>query len=140
MGELRCKECWEMYKSKISYSAFQKIWEGITWKSIMPEIYTEEMKQLHFLQKSNPGIKNGNSIYTDEEVLKIRMYYVDHTLEETFAKFGKSNSINGFRSMLTRSYDYLPKYSKVKKLWLLKKQVIDINEYKPVSTISESGE
>ena len=93
MGELRCKECWEMFKTKISYSAFQKIWEGTTWKSIMPEIYTEEMKHLHASQKSNPGTKNGNAIYTDEEVIEIRKYYIEHTLKETFHKFSKGGTI-----------------------------------------------
>lgn len=140
MGELRCKECWEMFKTKISYSAFQKIWEGTTWKSIMPEIYTEEMKHLHASQKSNPGTKNGNAIYTDKEVIEIRKYYIEHTLEETFHKFSKGGTIQGFRSMLTRSYNYLPKYSKVKKAWLLNNEIIDIDKYNPVSTISESGE
>ena len=93
MGELRCKECWEIFKTKISYSAFQKIWEGTTWKSIMPEIYTEEMKHLHASQKSNPGTKNGNAIYTDEEVIEIRKYYIEHTLKETFHKFSKGGTI-----------------------------------------------
>ena len=141
MGELRCKECWQMFKDKISYSAFQKIWEGITWKSIMPEIYTEEMKALHSKQKSNPGSQNGNAIYTDEEVLEIRKYYVNHTLQETYDKYGERNgSKDGFRSMLTKSYSYLPMYSKTKKQWLLNGKVINIEEYNPVSTISESGE
>ena len=93
MGELRCKECWEIFKTKISYSAFQKIWEGTTWKSSMPEIYTEEMKHLHASQKSNPGTKNGNAIYTDEEVIEIRKYYIEHTLKETFHKFSKGGTI-----------------------------------------------
>lgn len=42
--------------------------------------------------------------------------------------------------MLTRSYNYLPKYSKVKKAWLLNNEIIDIDKYNPVSTISGSGE
>ena len=141
MGELRCKECWQMFKDKISFSAFQKIWEGVTWKSIMSEIYTEEMKALHSRQKSNPGSQNGNAIYSDEEVLEIRKYYVDHTLQETYEKYGERNlSKSGFRGVLDKSYSYLPIYSKLKKQWLLKGNVININEYNPVSTISESGE
>ena len=36
-----------MYKSKISFSAFQKIWEGTTWKDINFEVYTEENKSWH---------------------------------------------------------------------------------------------
>ena len=141
MGELRCKECWQMYKDKISYSAFQKIWEGTTWKSVMPEIYTDEMKSLHSKQKSNPGALNGNALYSDEEVLNIRKYYVDHSLKETYEKFGnKSKTQDSFRGLIANSYKHLPIYSKIKKVWLLNKEVIDINKYNPVSTISESGE
>lgn len=141
MGELRCKECWKMFSDKISYSAFQKIWEGITWKSVMPEIYTEEMKLLHYMQKSNPGSQNGNAIYTDKEVLEMRNYYVNHSLNDTYEKYGSRNSSKeGFRSVIDKSYSYLPKYSKTKKQWLLNNKVIDINKYNPVSTILESEE
>ena len=141
MCELRCKECWELYKNKISYSAFQKIWEGITWKSIIPEIYTKENIEIHRSQIQNFGSQNGNAIYSDEEVLEIRKYYVNHSLTETYNKFGsKSKSKSGFRSLIDRSYTYLPMYLKKNKCWTLKGEIIDINNYKPVSTISESGE
>ena len=141
MGELRCKECWQMYKDKISFSAFQKIWEGTTWKSVMQEIYTDEMKSLHSKQKSNPGALNGNALYSDEEVLNIRKYYVNHSLKETYEKFGnKSKTQDSFRGLIANSYKHLPIYSKTKKIWLVNKEVIDIDIYNPVSTISESGE
>ena len=141
MGELRCKECWKMYKDKISYSAFQKIWEGTTWKTVMPEIYTSEMKALHSKQKQNPGQLNGNALYTDEEVLEIRKFYVDNTLQETYEKFGSKNKTKeGFRSLIASSYKHIPIYSKTKKIWTLNGQEINIDDYNPVSTISESGE
>ena len=141
MCELRCKECWELYKNKISYFAFQKIWEGTTWKSIMPEIYTKENIEIHRKQIQNFGSQNGNAIYSDEEVLEIRKYYVNHSLTETYNKLGsKSKSKSGFRSLIDRSYTYLPMYLKKNKCWTLKGEIIDINDYNPVSTISESGE
>lgn len=141
MCELRCKECWELYKNKISYSAFQKIWEGTTWKSIVPEIYTKENIEIHRSQIQNFGSQNGNAIYSDEEVLEIRKYYVNHSLTETYNKLGsKSKSKSGFRNLIDKSYTYLPMYLKKNKCWTLKEEIIDINNYKPVSTISESGE
>jgi group I intron endonuclease len=141
MKELRCRECWEMYKDKISFSAFQKIWEGSTWKSIMPEVYTPEMKALHSKQKQNPGQLNGNALFTDEEVLEIRKFYANHSLQETYEKFGgKNKTKEGFRSLIASSYKHIPIYSKIKKKWTLKGQEIDINSYNPVSTISGSGE
>ena len=141
MGELRCKECWKMYKDKISFSAFQKIWEGTTWKSIMPEIYTEENINLHKNQKQNSGSSNANALYSDEEVLEIRKYYTNHSLTETYNKFGaKSKSKYGFRNVIDRSYSNLPMYLKKNKIWTLKGEPVDINNYKPVSTILRSEE
>lgn len=83
----------------------------------MMEVYTEENKNKHKNEISRQkGKDNGNAIYTDEEVLELRKYYVTHTLEETYQKYGqKSKSKQGFRSTVDRSYTYLPIYSKVKK-------------------------
>lgn len=143
MAEMYCKECWEIYKNKISFSAFQKIWEGITWGGIMDDIYTKEAIEMHKYIYAHRacGEKNPYAKYTNTEILEIRKYYVTHSLEETYIKYGnKSKSIGGFRSTLTKSYINLPKYHKNKKIWTLKGKIIDINNYKPVSTISESGE
>lgn len=139
MGELRCKECWQLFKHKLSYSGFQKIWEGITWQGIMSEIYTEENIKKHSKQKANPGSQNGNALYTEKEVLEARKYYVNHTLQETFEKFGKTVK-SSFRGILDKTYKNIPIYSKIKKQWFLYGEPIDINDYNPVSTISESGE
>ena len=140
MGELKLQECWEMFKDKISYSAFQKVWEGTTWQGIMDEVYTKENIKLHNHQKANPGSKNGNAILTEEQVLEARKFYVNHTLQETFDKYGQNYSKDGFRGVLTRTYSHIPIYQKMKKQWILNNEIIDINNYKPVSTISESGE
>ena len=106
----------------------------------MDDIYTEENIKLHKHQKANPGSKNGNALLTEEQVLEARKYYVNHTLQETFDKYGKKYSKNGFRGVLTRTYSHIPIYQKMKKQWILNNEIIDINNYKPVSTISESGE
>lgn len=45
--EMSCGSCYERYKERISYSAFEKIWEGFTWKSVMPEVYSEENKAFY---------------------------------------------------------------------------------------------
>ena len=141
MGELRCKECWQLYSDKISYSAFQKIWDGITWKGIMDEVYTQENINLHASQTSNYGSYNGNAFYTEEEVLEIRKYYMYHTLQETYNKYGlKSSSKVSFRQVIDRTYANVPIYSKIKKQWTLNNEVVDIDNYNPVSTIPVSRE
>lgn len=115
-------ECWEMYKDRISYSAFEKVFEGKTWKSIMPEVYSEENKIIHkqMAGKRNKGEKNINSILSDNKVMEIREYYVNHTLRECFEKYGrgKFSSKDSFRFILDKSYSHLPIYSKKNKKWI----------------------
>lgn len=136
-----CKDCWKMFSDKISYSAFEKIYEGNTWASIMQEVYTDENKNLHKKFYANCGENNGNAIYSNEEVLEIRKYYVNHTLKETYNRFGnKSKSIVSFRSIIDRGYKTIPIYNKINKNWLLNNTIVDINKFNPVSTISGSGE
>ena len=94
MCELRLEECWKMYENKISYSAFQKVWDGTTWQGIMNEVYTKENIEFHKHQKANPGSKNGNAILSEEQVLEARKFYVNHTLQETFDKYGKKYCYN----------------------------------------------
>lgn len=68
-------QVWERYKEKISYSGFLPIWQGKNWKHIMPEIYTEELKQynLHYSRKGqNLGEANGQAKVTKKEVQEIR--------------------------------------------------------------------
>lgn len=140
MCELSCKECWMMYSDKISYSGFQKIWDGFSWHGIMDEIYTEANIEAHRCHRRNPGSKNGNAKLSEEQVSEIRKYYVDHTLQETYDRYGHNYTKDGFRQILNRTYSNIPIYRKMKKCWTLNDAVIDIDEYNPVSTISESGE
>lgn len=140
-GNIGVTECWKQYSNRISYSAFEKIWEGVTWKGIMDYVYTEENKNKQNCFKSNKGSKNGNAIYSEEEVLDIRKYYTNHSLSDTYNKYGsKSASKESFRGLIDSSYKHLPIYSKKRKQWSLNGSVIDINNFNPVSTISVSGE
>lgn len=125
----------------MSYSAFQKVWDGRTWQGVHDDVYTEENIALHKAQKANPGSKNGNAILTEVEVLEARMYYVNHTLQETYEKYGSQHSKEGFRGLLTRTYSHIPMYHKRKKQWTLNNEIIqNIDNYKPVSTILGSEE
>lgn len=117
--EIGCKKCWDMYKhTGISYEAFEKVYEGTTWKTIMPEVYTEENKRKHHKLKAQKGEVNGNAILSDEEVMEIRKYYINHNLEECYKQYGsKFKTKESFRSVIDRSYLHLPVYSKTKKEW-----------------------
>lgn len=113
------KEAWNLYKDKISYSAFEKIYEGITWRDICPEVYSDENKIKHkTTMKVMKGGKNGFSKATDEEIIEIRKYYVNHTLKETYEKYGKKfKSIDSFRGAVNYAYSHLPIYHKPLKKW-----------------------
>lgn len=140
-GLIGVSECWKNYSNKISYSAFEKIWEGLTWKGIMMEVYTEENKKVQNKFKANKGAKNGNALYTDEEVLNFRKFYVTHSLRETYETFGhKSSSKISFRSIIDRGYLHIPIYNKRRKVWTLNGAIININNFNPVSTIPVSRE
>lgn len=119
--EIGVTECWEKYKDRISFDAFEKIYEGQTWKSVKPDVYTEEAKEIHKKMggKKRYGEKNVNAIYSDEEVYEIRKYYVNHSLRECYEKFGeKSKSKIGFRSLIDRGYKNVPIYRKNVKRWV----------------------
>ena len=140
-GTIGVSECWKQYSNKISYSAFEKIWEGQTWKGIMMEVYTDNNKKRQNCFKSNRGSSNGNAIYSDEEVLNIRKYYINHSLEETYNMYGdRSANKESFRGLIANSYKHLPIYSKRNKQWSLNGEAIQINNFNPVSTIPVSRE
>lgn len=133
------QEVHEQYKDRISYSAFEKIWEGTTWPCIHMDVYTAKNKEYHRTDsKSLSGESNGNALIQDSEILEARQYYMTHTLAETFAKYGSVyKTVDSFRSALTQGYYHLPIYHKRKQKWTLKNKIID---FTPVSTIPESGE
>ena len=87
------------------------------------------------------GEKNGRATFTDNEVLEIRKFYVTHTLEETYNMYGdRSANKESFRGLIANSYKHLPIYSKRNKQWSLNGEVIQINNFNPVSTIPVSRE
>lgn len=141
--ELSLSQCWELYKDKISYSAFQKVWLGTTWQGILMDVYSEENKLKHrSLGKAHPGAQPTTMLYTNEEYIEIQQYFTSHNAEETYQKFGKkSKSFAAFKSMLMHPRKNVPYYKKRKKKWFINNEEINIDEFlNPVSTISVSGE
>ena len=141
-GKLRCHDCWQLYKDKISFDGFQKIWCRYTWQGILGEVYTPDNIEKHRHQTMHFGSDNYNARLDEQQVLQIRQYYVNHTLQETYEAFGIDNgySKDSFREVLTRTFSNIPIYRKQKKCWTLHNKIIDINTYNPVSTIHESVE
>lgn len=92
-------ECYQSYKNKISLSGFTRVWNGQTWKNIMPEVYTEENKQKNL--KIGRGISSKRRrLFTDEEILEIRQAKKNGIkLSIAYKKYGKNASKETFRSI-----------------------------------------
>lgn len=127
------KDIYEQYfKNKITKSQFQGIWQGRSWSSIMPEVYTEENKQYYRSEKDKT-----KTLLSKEEILIYRKYYMDHTRNEVFAKLiedkGEIYKKRTFEKILIGDvrensiYNEVPVYKKQRKVWELKGE--------PVSTI-----
>jgi len=69
----RCKEVEKLYQNKIGHSGFSKVWKGETWKSIMPEVYTEENKYFHKHNTGQKGSQNGRALLNEDDVKAIRL-------------------------------------------------------------------
>lgn len=71
--------------------------------------------------KRNSGSNNANAVYTEEEVLEIRKYYVNHSGSETYKKYGigKISSLRSFERILHgTNYPDVPIYKKREKKWV----------------------
>lgn len=135
-----CKQTYELYKDKITYNSFQGVWQGRSWSTVMPEVFTEENKNWYKAEQNKT-----KATLTTQQVLEYRKYYVDHSRDEVYQKFlqdidNQENTIKKttFLKILSGDvrensiYREVPLYKKNLKKWYINGE--------PVSTIPESGE
>lgn len=80
--------------------------------------YIIENETYPIREYKHAGELNHNALYTDEEVLKIRTEYKNHTLNQLYELYSKGSSIKSFERMVTgRSYSHIPKYIKRQDKW-----------------------
>lgn len=106
----RKNEVYEDYKNLIGESGFHKIWNGDTWKNIMPEVYTTENKNFHKHNTSNQGSKNGRSKITEQDVYQIRLrrkngenireVYKDYSDKLTYGSFTNVWSYQNWKNIV----------------------------------------
>lgn len=96
-------EIWELYKERISESAFGKIWNYESWKHVLPELNSEELRTFYRqLRKNAKGDKNGRSRFTNEEVYELRvLFYVEAMpFQELLEKYGKGVNRTSLQKLL----------------------------------------
>lgn len=114
----RRKDIYENYKDIITFGNFAGIWDGRTWRHIMPEVYTEENKRYYSREATN-GEKSYKAKFTNDEVLQCRQRYVNETAQQIYQDFKDRCKYQSFQHILCgRSYKDLPIYLKKEKKWI----------------------
>ena len=110
------KNVYELYKDKITFSGFCRIWDGSRWKNIMPEIYTKENKRIH---REAKGERHGKAKLSDKEVLNIRKRYEKETASQIWEDYKDLYTLGSFKQILIGvKYSHLPIYKKNEKKWI----------------------
>ena len=116
----RRKEVYELFKDKISFDGFASIWDGSTWKTIKPEVYTKENKD-YYKYHATDGANSTNSIFSAEEVIEIRTRYITETAKQIYESYKDRCNYNTLQQILWgRTYKDLPIYKKREKIWVNK--------------------
>ena len=112
------KETYQKYKDKITFSSFAAIWDGTTWKHVMPEVYTKENKE-YYSNLTSIGEKSVNAVLSDEEVMECRKRYVSETAKDIYEDFKDKIKFQTLQQILWgRTYKHLPIYKKKTKEWI----------------------
>lgn len=112
------KETYQKYKDKITFSNFAAIWDGTTWKHVMPEVYTKENKE-YYSNLTSIGEKSVNAVLSDEEVMECRKRYVNETAKDIYKDFKDKIKFQTLQQILWgRTYKHLPIYKKKTKEWI----------------------
>ena len=83
------KDVYEKYKDRYTETSFWRLYTGLSYKLIRPEIFTEERKKFHASLKGQ-GKRNHNNSLTEDEVREIRRKHSDGvTNKELYAEYTK---------------------------------------------------
>ena len=89
----------------------------------MPEVFTDENKQyydrcVNSTRRANnqSGEQNTSAILTEEEVLNIRLMYVDHERKDIFKKYSQYNERLLTSIISGQNWKHLPIYKKRQKI------------------------
>lgn len=93
----RKKEVYKLYCDKINESGFHKIWNGYSWKKIMPEVFTNENKIFHKYNTGQKGSQNGRKKLEEQDVIRIRTLKAQgKKIKEVFEDYKNKVSYGSF--------------------------------------------
>ena len=126
----RQRDVYNDFCDKISFLYFRSVWEGRSWKHIMPEVFTDDNKR-YYMYLNSVGEKGVSAALSDEDVMLARTRYQTESAIQIYNTMKPNVAFNSFQAMLWgRAYSHLPVYSKIQKKWI---------QPTPVSTIPASG-
>ena len=116
----RRKEVYELFKDKISFDGFARIWDGSSWKEIKREVYTKENKE-YYMKHATDGEKSPGAVFSNEEVIHMRERYVNEDARSIYEDYKDRCSYQTLQQILWgRAYKDLPIYKKKLKTWVNK--------------------
>jgi hypothetical protein len=85
------RQVYKKYSDIVSLSGFNKIWQGVTWKNVMPEVFTQENKDFYVRRtvENNPNSKlTYDMIYDIQKKINqgVNLYLIYKDYENLFTK------------------------------------------------------
>ena len=85
------QQVYNKYSNIVSLSGFNKIWQGVTWKNVMPEVFTRENKDFYVRRtvENNPNSKlTYDMIYDIQKKINqgVNLYLIYKDYENLFTK------------------------------------------------------
>ena len=85
------QQVYKKYSNIVSLSGFNKIWQGVTWKNVMPEVFTRENKDFYVRRtvENNPNSKlTYDMIYDIQKKINqgVNLYLIYKDYENLFTK------------------------------------------------------
>lgn len=94
------KNVYQDYSDKYAEASFWRLYTGLTYKLVMPEVFTEENKNKH--SKKSVGIKNPRNVLTEEQVLDIRQKHNEGISNSELYKLYPQVSTTSIRDIINK--------------------------------------
>lgn len=119
-------ELWRGNYSELSQGTIESVFFGNSWKHLMMEVYTDELKEyykLNYLQhaiggRNRNGEDNPTSILKEKEVIEIRRLYQQKVRNDIFKEFSQYSKRVITSIISGQNWKHLPIFKKRDKKWI----------------------